>query len=99
MVIVGCQLSCRGSVMTWDTKSLRALFTSCCDDFLLPLIWAGGGDDTSIQLTKDMNLDGVVNEDNPSAYKSDILVHSTTPSVHAPELDTKDLVNKGKDTN
>ena len=45
-----------------------------------------------------MNLDVVVNEDNPSAYNSGILVHNATPSVHAPELDTKDLVNKGKYT-
>ena len=45
-----------------------------------------------------MNLNVIVNEDNPSAYKSDILVHGVTPSVHAPELDTKDLVNKGNDT-
>lgn len=39
-------------------------------------------------LAKDMNLNVVMNEDNPSAYKSDIIVHSTTPSVYAPELDS-----------
>ena len=58
--------------------------------------WYGqvGGDDTIVQLANDMNLDVIVNGDNPPAYKSDILVHNLKPSVHVPSLTQKILSTK-----